>query len=317
MKKILIYNSGGGIGDSIQLIPFILGVKNHYKSSEVFYLGSHQNHFDNKLKEFKIKIKSLDLDLKYFGFRWWHFFIIKKKLKSLGLSRFDLIIDLQSKIRNTLILKKIPHVRFFSSTFRYKFCSTKKKYLKANRFLNLNEFLDTVIHHIDFSLDNLPENYLIEANKLLPNKNYVGFSVTQGNIYRKKSWSKDKIVLLANRIKAKNKIPVFFIEKNNTKLILEIKSKVPNALFPEYNSKLASPALVTALASRLEVAVSIDNGVMHMIGLANIPMIILFGPTNSKKFSPKIDSLKVLDSKLIYNSSDINKITVEDVFELI
>ena len=29
MKKILIYNSGGGLGDSIQIIPLILSLINH------------------------------------------------------------------------------------------------------------------------------------------------------------------------------------------------------------------------------------------------------------------------------------------------
>ena len=50
-------------------------------------------------------------------------------------------------------------------------------------------------------------------------------------------------------------------------------------------------ALVTVL-SGLETAISIDNGIMHMIGLAKIPMIVLFGPTSSDKFAPKINILK-------------------------
>ena len=36
---------------------------------------------------------------------------------------------------------------------------------------------------------------------------------------------------------------------------------------------------------------------MHMMGLADIPMIVLFGPTNSDKFAPKNNYIKVLDSK--------------------
>ena len=75
--------------------------------------------------------------------------------------------------------------------------------------------------------------------------------------------------------------------------------------------------MVTALATRLDSAVSIDNGIMHMIGLSNIPMIVLFGPTNSKKFSPKINYIKILDSKKIYNTNDINTITVDDVYNLL
>ena len=54
-----------------------------------------------------------------------------------------------------------------------------------------------------------------------------------------------------------------------------------------------------------------------MIGLANIPMVVLFGPTNSKKFAPKIKNIKILDSKILYNSKDISKITIDDVFKFI
>ena len=80
---------------------------------------------------------------------------------------------------------------------------------------------------------------------------------------------------------------------------------------------MSCPALVTALASKLDLVISIDNGVMHMVGLANIPMIVLFGPTSSKKFAPKNKFVKILDSKIIYKSDDINTITVDDVYDLI
>ena len=109
MKKILIYNSGGGLGDSIQLISLILSLQNHFKKTKFFYLGAHTNHFQGKLKEFNIKIETLDLGLKYFGFRWSHLLFVKKRFKKNNLTKFDLIIDLQSKFRNSLILKKIPH----------------------------------------------------------------------------------------------------------------------------------------------------------------------------------------------------------------
>ena len=79
-KKLLIYNSGGGIGDSIQLFPLILSLKNLFKNSEIYYLGAHENHYSGKLKEYNIKVKTLDLGIKYFGFRWWHLFTAKKKI---------------------------------------------------------------------------------------------------------------------------------------------------------------------------------------------------------------------------------------------
>jgi ADP-heptose:LPS heptosyltransferase len=100
-------------------------------------------------------------------------------------------------------------------------------------------------------------------------------------------------------------------------LINHIKTELPDSLFPEHRSEIACPALVTTLASRLEGAITIDNGVMHMIGLTKIPMIVLFGPTNSKKFAPDGSNIEIIDSKVIYKSEDINKITVQDVLKKI
>ena len=233
------------------------------------------------------------------------------------MEEIDLIIDLQSKLRNTMILKRIPHKHFYSSTYGFKFCTRENDYSSKDHLINLDKFLNTNIKISSFNLKNLPERYKTEAKRLLPGKNYIGFSLTQGNVYRKKSWLTKNFIELASKVTDINKIPVFFIEKNNTALINEIKSKLPNALFPESYSSMSSPALVTALSSRLELGISIDNGVMHMMGLANIPMIVLFGPTNSEKFAPKINSIKILDSKKMYKSKNINKISVFDVFKLI
>ena len=317
MERILIYNSGGGLGDSIQLFPLIISLKSHFKKSKFYYLGAHANHFNGRLKEYNIKLETLDLGLKYFGFRWWHVLFVKKRFTKAALGKFSLIIDLQSKLRNTMILKQIPHNFFYSRTLNGRLSSKKIKSFSSDHFENLSLFFEEDILKLDFKVKKLPKQILSEAKKLLPNSNYVGFSVTQGNEYRKKSWSIFKFTALANKILSKNKIPVFFVEKNRVDLIEKIKSQVPAAIFPEINSELACPALVTALASRLETAVSIDNGVMHMMALAKIPMIVLFGPTKSEKFAPKNKFTKILDSKKIHNSEDINLIEVDEVLSLI
>ena len=218
MKKILFYNSGGGLGDSIQLFTLILSLKNHFKDSEFYYLGAHENHFQGKLKEFNIDIKTLDLGLKYFGFRWWHLLVAKKRFIDQNFGTIDLIVDLQSKLRNTLILKRIPANNFYSSTYQFKFCSKKSDYISKENIsdmtiYNLEKFLKINIKKINYTLSNLNEKYIIEAKRLLPENNYIGFSITQGNEYRKKSWQLNKFIELAKKIQSKNKRPVFFYRK--------------------------------------------------------------------------------------------------------
>ena len=248
MKKILLYNSGGGLGDAIQLFPLILSLKSHFKKAKFFYLSAHENHFKGKLKEYKIDLETVDLGLKYFGFRWWHIFFVRKRFSEKTFGKFDLIIDLQTKLRNTLILKKIPHTFFYSKTLNGRFSTKKIKLYSSNHLENLSLFFEEDVVELNFKVNKLSKEILSEAKRLLPNTNYVGFSITQGNEYRKKSWSIYKFTALANKILSKKKIPVFFIERNRIDLIEKIKNQVPSAIFPELNSKLASPALVTALA---------------------------------------------------------------------
>ena len=144
-KNILIYNSGGGLGDSIQLFSLILSLQNQLKDSNFFYLSAHENHFEEKLKEYNIRINTLDLGLKYFGFRWWHALIIKNKIKKYNIKTFDLIIDLQSKIRNSLILKIIPHKYFISSCLNFRL---SKPSLAIRKHKKINNTILNAINYI-------------------------------------------------------------------------------------------------------------------------------------------------------------------------
>ena len=149
--KILIYNSGGGLGDSIQLFDIIYSLKEKFGSENVFYLSAHKNHFNNSLKDYNLHVNELNTNIKYIGFRFWHLLISKKKiLKNNALDDFDLIIDLQSKLRNTLILKQFPHKNFYSSTFDFRFCNLKKDYVSSkfeikNILLNIEKLLNIEI----------------------------------------------------------------------------------------------------------------------------------------------------------------------------
>ena len=322
MKNILIYNSGGGLGDSIQLFDLVTSLKINFKDASVFYLGAHENHFQGSLKEYGVDIPTFEMNLKYFGFRWKHLFLAKKLFNKNSIDKFDLIIDLQSKIRNTLILNRIPSKYFYSSTLNYFFSSNKNDYINTKNNLNLiltnvGKLIDKEITIQKYDLKNINSKYFEEAERLLPEDKYIGISLTQGNAYRKKSWSLNKFINLSKSIINKGYKPVFFLNDNNKDLIDNIKLEINSALFPELETNMSCPALITAMATRLEKAISIDNGIMHMIGLANIPMIVLFGPTNSEKFAPKIDSIEILDSKILNNSDDIETISEEDVLKFI
>ena len=147
MNKILIYNSGGGLGDSIQLFSTIISLKNYFKNAKIYYLGAHQNHFNSKLKEYELLLEDFDLNLQYFGFRFWHYFFVKKNFNKTHIDKFDLIIDLQSKLRNTIILKRIPHKLFYSTTCNYAFSSFDKKKIKSMKRFETKQRIRDLKYH--------------------------------------------------------------------------------------------------------------------------------------------------------------------------
>jgi ADP-heptose:LPS heptosyltransferase len=52
-----------------------------------------------------------------------------------------------------------------------------------------------------------------------------------------------------------------------------------------------------------------------MMSLAKVPMIVLFGPTNSEKFAPSHENTVILDSNKLYKTNDISKIKIEDLLK--
>ena len=324
MKKILIYNSGGGIGDTIQIINLLVSLHEHYTDHEIYLLQAHQNNlFENTLKELNLNfVKKTPIKLMYFGFRLKHYFQLNSLIKENNIF-FDIIIDLQSKLRNTIILKKIPHNIFISSTFNNFFLQPKIKidnkekniiYRIANyiKVLNDNKFILK-----KYNINLIKKLYFDEANRLLPSNKYVGISITQGNLYREKKLPLSYIVDVAKYLLSINKKPVFLIEKKHFKLKEELESKLKDIIFPEFNSNLNDPCLLILLAKRMDYAISIDNGVMHLLSLANIPMITIFGPTSSDKFAPKENNIKILSSQKLFNSKNVNLISPKIIIEQI
>ena len=168
MKRILIYNSGGGIGDALQILPLISALKNKFKKANFFYLCSHENHFNLSLKDLNCQINTLNLIIKYFGFRWWHLLIIKKRIKKLKIEEFDLIIDLQSKIRNSLILKMLPHRFFVSPCFNFKFSKPSLNIKKMNKINDnilqaVNNILNANCKLIDYDINNIKNKFTTES----------------------------------------------------------------------------------------------------------------------------------------------------------
>ena len=66
----------------------------------------------------------------------------------------------------------------------------------------------------------------------------------------------------------------------------------------------------------LTCALANDSGISHMLSTKYCPLIKLFGPKDSNKFTPEHFNLKSISSSQ-FNSSDVKVIPVEKVIKVI
>jgi len=301
IKNVLLYNSGGGLGDSLLMIPLIQWLKDYYQLSKIYYIQNGiQKHFENSLKDFNNKfihtINFLPQDYAFFKLtrirNYSHFKFGKQILETIGIKKFDLIIDTQTRVNNSLVLKSIPHKYFISSSCRF-LLSKPRQFIYNSRHVcgRIFDYFEKILNtniSIPTELNYLQEKYLDAASRLFKDdKKYIGFSITAGHPTREKEIPIKTIVEVANYFSDKNFVPTFFIEEKYKEKINTIKKMVRNPYFPEHqvHDSLKNPFLVIAMGKKLHSAISINNGIMHMLGLAGTKTAIFFDE-NSDKFKP-------------------------------
>ncbi len=316
-ENVLLINSGGGLGDTLQFIPIINFLNKEFKIKNLFYFSNkNEFFFRNILKDIRPKnLKIIDFLEQDFGFRINHIFKTQKLLERLKIDKFNLIIDNQTRFTNSIVFKSIKHDEYISPCINYLFSKPffvikKEKNIVKRVFNYFEKKLEKKIN-IKYNIE-IPKNYTLEANRLIDkNKKYIGFSITAGNPSRIKHFNLSEILKVANFYKKKF-IPIFFIEKKYKKIINKIKKEVPNAYFPEFKAKFRfkNPILVTALANKTNFCITINNGIMHMLSLSKTKLFIFFDE-NSRKFQPLSKKVKTFEcdkKKIKINTINSNEI---------
>ena len=89
-----------------------------------------------------------------------------------------------------------------------------------------------------------------------------------------------------------------------------MKQNFHNAIFLENEKSLDSfnnIEIIMASTKFLKFAISNDSGVSHMLSTNYCPLIKLFGPKDSVKFTPKLKNL------ITVSSSELNSDKIEDI----
>ncbi len=315
MKSILVFSNGEKIGDGIIKLPLLHEIKKRLPEYKLHWMTNiGLTVYNSVLKNISSKYIDQIYEQANLNFFYWN--TISKKF-DFDNTYFDYIFDTQKSFFRTAALKRIKHGIFISATANGLFSSIKlNNNLKKRKYYleNLYDLLDLIKE------SKIEDNFLIpisndlenQVKNLLPqNKKYIGIAPGAGE--KNKIWPIKNFIEIAKYCESKNFLIVFFIGPNEKDLKEILKQKFPKSIFIEEEIKnFSNIEIIIATTKYLDLALSNDSGVSHMLSSGYCKLIKLFGPKESLKFTPNKKNLITISSKE-FNSYLINVIPTSRV----
>ena len=313
MKSILVFSNGEKIGDGIIKLPLLNELKRRLPNHHLYWMTDQGDTvYTSTLKS----ISSNYIEKFYEKVNLNYFFSNKISNKyELEKEYFDIIFDTQKSVFRTLTLKRIKHKTFISGSASGIFSdirlnknirNEKKYYLEY-----LYDLLDLILKKEVDKNFKFPINKNIEVSlrKIFSeNHNYVGIAPGAGE--ENKIWPLNNYIEIGKYLESKDYIIVFYLGPNEKDYEKILKPNFQNAIFLENEKSLDSfnnIEIIMASTKFLKFAISNDSGVSHMLSTNYCPLLKLFGPKDSVKFTPKLKNL------ITVSSSELNSDKIEDI----
>lgn len=315
MKKILIYSGQDQIGDAIIKLPFLYYLRKEFPSDKIIWMTQLGTVYKKELSIFINDYIDEFYDNTNLNLVPWKKISYNYNLEN---DNFDLIIDTQKSVRRTLALNRISSKCFISSSANFLFSSIKPKLIKKNNQYYLNDLLELLSLYSGNTIKNkfkleVPDKIKKSLSKFFSIKNKY-FGIAPGAGQDNKIWHIENYIKLAKHFQNEGYKIVIFLGPLEKLMKEKFNSELTNLIYPEDLLKeFNSPQVVMASTNFLKCAVSNDSGTSHMLSTNLCPLIKLFGPKNSIKFTPdylnKIMNIKANQ----FGDNKINNIPVDYV----
>ena len=315
MKKILIYSGQDQMGDAIIKLPFLHYLRKEFPSDKIVWMTQLGTVYKKELSIFINDYIDEFYDNTNLNLAPWKKISYNYNLEN---DNFDLIIDTQKSVRRTLALNRISSKCFISSSANFLFSSIKPKLIKKNNQYYLNDLLELLSLYSGNTIKNkfkleVPDKIKKSLSKFFSIKNKY-FGIAPGAGQDNKIWHIENYIKLAKHFQNEGYKIVIFLGPLEKLMKEKFNSELTNVIYPEDLLKeFNSPQVVMASTNFLKCAVSNDSGTSHMLSTNLCPLIKLFGPKNSIKFTPdylnKIMNIKANQ----FGDNKINNIPVDYV----
>ena len=319
-KKILVFTNGEKIGDAIIKLPLLIEIKKRLPDHKLIWMTNKgKTSYNKELKNIANEYIDEILEQANLNVFFW-----KKISNKYDLSKvnYEYIFDTQKTFFRTLALKRISCDNFISASTAGFFSSRKiikKNNSKRKYYLyDLYDLLDLIKKDkVDSQFTfKIPNNLSSDLRNLFKlNEKYIGIAPGAGE--KDKIWDLKNFIKVAKYFEKKSFKLVFFLGPHEKNIEKEIKSIFPSAILPENSiSNYSGTEIVIASTKFLRFSISNDSGVSHMLSSGFCPLIKLFGPKDSNKFTPRDKKIITISSDQ-FGSKNINDIPIEYVLKKI
>ena len=319
-KNFLVFSNGEKIGDGIIKLHLLHEIKKRFPDHKLIWMTNKGNTvYNNQLKNIASFYIDDIIEIANLNPFFWN-----KISKNYNLNNvfYEYIFDTQKAIYRTVALKRIRCKNFLSSAGNGLFSSfrlnlkkndTRKYYL--NDLFDLLNLLKTDTIDSSFRVT-IPENLQNTLKKIFNRGDkYLGIAPGAGE--KNKIWPLEKFIKLGKYFENKNFKIVLFLGPDEISIKERLMFEFPQALIPEKIIKNFSNIEIVMGSTRfLTCAIANDSGISHMLSTKHCPLIKLFGPKDSNKFTPEHVNLKSITSTQ-FNSSDVKVIPIEEVIKVI
>lgn len=301
-RTILVYAGLELMGDGFIKLPFARAVRAAFPEAHITWLaGKGRTVYAHELAPLVEGVLDEVIECAGIGSDWRELF----RRRPLADRRFELVIDTQSRVVTTLILRRLRHDRFITQAGKFWLSDARpsRGYRKPKH-----------LHHRLFDLialaagapppeprpGPLPADSVAQAKRLLPDgPTYIGLSPGAGN--RGKCWPLENFIALAQGQAARGRVPVFILGPAEADWRDQLATAVPSARFPNQDAArdgiATGPLLTLALGQQLAGAVSNDSGGGHILAESGVPLVSLWGPTVVAKAYPMARRLKLVTAQ--------------------
>ena len=318
-KKILVFSNGEKIGDGIIKLPLLYEIKKRLPEHKLVWVTNKgSTTYNDKLKFIAEQyideiIEKADLS---------PFFWMKvSKNYDFENTFYEYILDTQKSLYRTIALKRIKNKQFISATANGLFSSIK--FIKKNK---RRYYLDDLFALLDLiKKSEIEENFKIKIpndldlnlNKFFK-KDQKYFGIAPGAGEKNKIWPLENFIKVGKYFLNKDYKIVLFLGPEEKHLRENILNQFPEAIIPEeLISNFSNIETVIASTKYLKFALCNDSGISHMLSTSYCPLIKLFGPKESLKFTPSNINIHTISASKFSKNNKIDSIPAEYVIDKI